>query len=115
MSSSCAGLRSRKKGAALLMRGAESVDSLKGLLVYLVEKPLSAVVAFWMVCFPLLYIALYGDLVQSARTLADMTVTFVAFLMIFIMTILSVSFLVFYTFELRERRRFGMSSARGRR
>jgi len=96
------------------MRGAESVDSLKGLLVYLVEKPLAAVAALWMVCFPLLYIALYGDVVQSAITLADMTVTFVIVLMIFIMSILSVSFLVFCVFELRRRRHFGTSSARER-
>ena len=96
------------------MRGAESVDYLKGLLVYLVEKPLVAVAALWIVCFPLLYIALYGDLVQSARTLADMTVTFVIFLMIFIMAMLSVSFLAVCAFELRKHRRFGTNSARRR-
>jgi len=114
MSSSTAGLRSRKRGAAFLMRGAESVDSPKGLFAYLVQKPLAAVAALWMICFPLLYIALYGDLVQSARTLAYMTVTFVTFLMIFIMAMLSVSFLVFCAFELRKRRHLGKNSARGR-
>jgi len=114
MSSSWAGLRSRRRSAAFLMRGAESVDSLKGLFAYLLMKPLAAVGALWMICFPLLYIALYGDLVQSARTLADMTVTFVTFLMIFIMTMLLVSFLVFCVFELRRRRHLGTSSARGR-
>ena len=96
------------------MRGAESVDSLKGLLAYLIEKPLAAVAALWMVCFPLLYIALYGDVVQSAITLADMTVTFVIFLMIFIMSILSVSFLVSCVFELRRRKHSVTSSARER-
>jgi hypothetical protein len=114
MSSSWAGLRSRKRGAAFLMRGAESVDSLKGLFTYLVQKPLAAVAALWITCFPLLYIALYGDLVQSARALAIMTVTFVTFLMIFIMAMLSVSFLVFCVFELRRRRHLGTGSARGR-
>jgi len=114
MSSSWAGLRSRKRSAAFLMRGAASIDSLKGLFVYLLEKPLVAVAALWMICFPLLYIALYGDLVQSARTLAGMTVTFVSFLMFFIMAMLSVSFLVFCAFELRRRRHLGTSSARGR-
>jgi hypothetical protein len=96
------------------MRGAESIDSLKALFMYLLEKPLAAVVALWMICFPLLYIALYGDLVQSARTLAGMTVTFVAFLMIFITAMLSVSFLVYCAFELRRRRHFGTSYGRGR-
>jgi hypothetical protein len=96
------------------MRGAESIDSLKGLFAYLLGKHLVAVAALWMICFPLLYIALYGDLVQSARTLAGMTVTFVIFLMIFVMAMLSVSFLVFCAFELRKRRHLGTSSARGR-
>ncbi len=114
MSSSWEGIRARMRGAAFLMRGAESVDSLKGLLVYLVEKPLVAVAALWIVCLPTLYIALYGDLVQSARTLADMTVTFVVFLMIFIMAMLSASFLVFCAFELRRRGRRGTGSDRGR-
>jgi hypothetical protein len=114
MSSTCASVHSRKRRAAFLRRGARSIDSLKGLFVYLLEEHLVAVAALWIICFPLLYIALYGDLVQSARTLAGMTVTFVAFLMIFISAMLSVSFLVFCAFELRKRRRFGASSARGR-
>lgn len=114
MSSSWAGLRSRKRRAAFLMRGAKSIDSLKALFVYLLEQPLAAVAALWIICFPLLYIALYGDLVQSARTLAGMTVTFVMFLMTFIMVMLSISFLVFCAFELRKRRHFGTSSARGK-
>lgn len=114
MSSSSAGIHSRKRRAAFLRGGARSIDSIKGLFVFLLEEHLVAVAALWMICFPLLYIALYGDLVQSASTLAGMTVTFVAFLMIFITAMLSVSFLVFCAFELRKRRRFGMSLARGR-
>jgi hypothetical protein len=114
MSSSCAGIHSRKRRVAFLRRGAKSINSLKGLFVYLLEEHLAAVAALWMVCFPLMYFALYGDLVQSARTLVGMTVTFVAFLMISITAMLSVSFLVFCSFELRKRRRFGTSSARGR-
>jgi len=114
MSSSCAGIYSRKRRATFLKRGAKSIDSLKGLFMYLLEEHLVAVAALWATCFPLLYIALYGDLVQSATTLAGMTVTFVAFLMIFISAMLSVSFLVFCAFELRRRRHFGRSAARGR-
>ena len=114
MSSSCAGIYSRKRRAAFLRRGAKSIDSLKGFFLYLLEEHLVAVAALWMICFPLMYIALYGDLVQSASTLAGMTVTFVAFLMIFITAMLSVSFLVFCAFELRRHRHFGASSARGR-
>lgn len=114
MSSSSAGIYSRKRRAAFLRRSAKSIDSVKGLFVYLVEEHVVAVAALWTICLPLMYVALYGDLAQSARTLAGMTVTFVAFLAIFISVMLSVSFLVFYAFELRKRRRFGIRSVRGR-
>ena len=43
-----------------------------------------------------------------------MTITFVTFLMIFVIAMLSISFRVFCAFELRKRRHLGTSSDRGR-
>ena len=81
------------------------MNSLRKLLTYITEQPLSSVAALWMVCFPLLYFALYGDLAQSAKTMAGMTVTFLIFLMAFIVTLLSICFLIALFLELRRQRR----------
>ncbi len=105
MSSSGASVRSKKTRADFLIGRAEAVNSLRELLAYITEKPLVAIAALWIVCFPLLYFALYGDLVQSAKTMAEMTVTFVIFLMAFMVTLLSISYLIALVLEIRRRRR----------
>jgi len=105
VSSSGARVRSKKIRADFLIGRAKAVNSLRELPTYITEQPLSAVAALWIVCFPLLYFALYGDLVQSAKTMAEMTVTFVIFLMAFIVTLLSISYLIALVLELRRRRR----------
>jgi hypothetical protein len=105
VSSSGASVRSKKIRADFLIGRAEAVNSLKELLTYITEQPLSAVAALWIVCFPVLYFALYGDLVQSAKTMTEMTVIFVIFLMAFIVTLLSFSYLIALLLELRRRRR----------
>jgi hypothetical protein len=63
---------------------------------YLVETPLAAIGALWIICLPLLYFGLYADLGKSVDVMASMTVTFVMFLMTFLAIVVSACLLVSY-------------------
>jgi hypothetical protein len=108
MSSTGVALSSKRRGRGPLKGEVASLGSVGEILTYLAEKPLAAMIALWTICLPLLYFALYGDLVESARTLAGMTVIVLVYLFIFITVLLSASFLIAYLLRIRERRKYGL-------
>jgi len=91
-----------------------NIGSAGDLLRYIIETPLAAVVALWITCLPALYFALYGDIFESARTLAQMTVIVLAYLMVVMAVTLSVVVLISYIMWLREKRRWGVKTGRRR-
>ncbi len=104
MSSTTEGLRARLRPAG--------IGSAKDLLVYVIQTPIAAVFALWVICLPVLYFALYGDLFESARTLAQMTVIVVAYLLIVMAATLSVSVTVSYIMWLRQKKRWTSNARR---
>lgn len=91
-----------------------SLGSAKELARYIVETPLAAIFALWAVCLPALYFALYGDLIESAKTLSQMTVIVVAYIMIVMAATLSIAFAISYVMWLREKRRWSSRTGRSR-
>lgn len=88
--------------------------SARELAAYIIRTPLAAIFALWAVCLPALYFALYGDLFESAKTLSQMTVIVVAYVMIVMAATLSIAFSISYIMWLREKRRWSPRAGRGR-
>lgn len=89
-----AGLRWRQISVreSILKSAASSLS--RDLTDQLVRTPLVVVCALWIICLPAMYFALYGDLVSSVGTLAQMTVFFLGFLMIFLVGVVSLCLLI---------------------
>jgi|GEM_PF-1610290 len=72
------------------------------LIYYLLQQPLAAVAVVWLLCFPMVYY-IYGDAIQSAATLAQMTVWFLLFLLTAIAIMILIALGIEYAFSRRER------------
>ncbi len=86
----------REKNVQTSVKKSAAASLVREMVGYLIELPLSAVGALWIVCLPLMYFALYGDLGQSVSTLGGMTITFLAFLMTFLVIVVSACVVVSY-------------------
>lgn len=73
------------------------------LVYYLVQQPLASVATVWVLCFPMVYLT-YGNLVESATTLAAITVIFLLYLMTAIAVMVLIALSVEYAFSRRDRR-----------
>ena len=96
MPSSTISLHWREMNVLTSVKKSVAVSLVMDIVNYLVELPFVAVGALWIICFPLMYFALYGDLVQSAGTLAGMTLIFLMFLMVFMAIVVSACLVVSY-------------------
>jgi len=106
MSSTTAGVRSKRRGWEVFTGRTAAIGSAKELLAYLVGKPLVAVAVLWIICLPAMYFALYGDLVESAWTLGQMTVVFVFYTALAVVFTLAISFAAWYALSYRTRRKW---------
>lgn len=104
MSSTGVGIRSKRRNRDSILGKTARLTPLRELWEYLVEEPMIAVAVLWATCFPLIFF-LYGDVLKSAETMAEMTIWFVIFLVLIIVIMLSIALLIAYVFEVRGRRR----------
>lgn len=105
MSSTGVGIRSKRRNRDSLLGKTPRLTPLRELWEYLVEEPLVAVAVLWAICFPLMFLFLYRDVLKSAETMAEMTIWFVSFLVLIIVIMLSIALLIAYVFEVRGRRK----------
>lgn len=91
--------RSRSRDATRF----SSFGSVRNFLIYyLVQQPLAAVATVWLLCFPMVYY-IYGDAIQSAATLAAITIYFLLYLMTAIAGMVLVALAIEYAFSRRTR------------
>jgi hypothetical protein len=102
-----------KEGLRARLRPA-NIGSARELLIYIIETPIAAVVALWVICLPALYFALYGDIFESAKTLAQMTLIVLAYLLVVMAGTLSISVTISYILWLRQKRRWSVKEGRRR-
>ena len=86
----------REKNVHTAVKKAVAASLIREMAGYLVEMPLAAMCALWIICLPLMYFALYGDIGRSISTLGEMTVTFMAFLMVFLAFVVSACMIASY-------------------
>jgi len=72
------------------------------LIYYLVQQPLAAVATVWLLCFPMIYY-IYGDALESAATMAQMTIWFLLFLMTAIAVMVLIALAIEYAFSRRAK------------
>ena len=99
-------LRWREKNVATSVKKSASASLLRELGGYLVEMPAAAIIALWIICLPLMYFALYGDLSKSVGILAEMTATFLAWLMGFMTVVVSACLIAAYIAHKRTKIRW---------
>ena len=101
MAGSTISLSWREKNIRASVKRSAATSLLREIACYLVELPLVAVASLWIICLPLMYFALYGDLIGSVETLAGMTVTCLAWLMAFMTVVVSACLLASYALHVR--------------